>query len=310
MQVYIDAIQRLNLIEQDIAAAVAELQATRASLEQEQAALVAQRNERAQLVANVDTELHNKGNALEQLQQDRTALQKVIEQIERQRELARLEEQKRLEEEQRQREQEQQRLAEQQLQAQQAQQKEQQEKAKTQQAAQAQQPAEPATTPTAAPESVQPTTVVQKSGTPRYSTADLQRLQKTSFAQRKGQLPWPTRGKLVSRFGEQRQGSVTWDGLRIQATTGSDVRAVHGGRVMYADWLRGQGMLVVLDHGDGFMSLYAHNDVLLHEPGEWVQPGDTIARVGNSGGEKEPALYFEIRQNGQPVNPLPWLGKP
>ena len=120
---------------------------------------------------------------------------------------------------------------------------------------------------------------------------------------------WPVQGKVINSFGQQRQGSVTWDGLRIQAQSGSDVRAIHGGRVMYADSLPGQGLLLVLDHGDGFMSLYAHNDALLHESGEWVQPGDAIARVGNSGGEKEPGLYFEIRQNGEPVNPLPWLAK-
>jgi septal ring factor EnvC (AmiA/AmiB activator) len=79
---------------------------------------------------------------------------------------------------------------------------------------------------------------------------------------------------------------------------------------MYADTLRGQGLLLVLDHGDGYMSLYAHNDVLLREVGEWVQPGEVIARVGNSGGEQTSALYFEIRHNGQPINPKVWLSKP
>ena len=120
---------------------------------------------------------------------------------------------------------------------------------------------------------------------------------------------WPTQGKLLHQFGDNRQGSVTWDGLRIQADNGTPVHAIHGGRVMYADTLRGQGLLIVLDHGDGYMSLYAHNDALLREAGEWVQPGDIIARAGNSGGEKESALYFEIRKNGNPINPLPWLKK-
>lgn len=144
---------------------------------------------------------------------------------------------------------------------------------------------------------------------PAYSATDLVRLQQQSFAQRKGKMLWPTRGKLIERFGDRRQGSVTWDGLRIKADSGTPVRAIHGGRVMYADSLRGQGLLMVLDHGDGYMSLYAHNDTLLHEAGEWVQPGDVIARVGNSGGEKESALYFEIRKDGNPVNPQPWLKK-
>jgi septal ring factor EnvC (AmiA/AmiB activator) len=130
-----------------------------------------------------------------------------------------------------------------------------------------------------------------------------------SFTQRKGKMLWPTQGKLLHQFGDNRQGSVTWDGLRIQADSGTPVRAIHGGRVMYADTLRGQGLLIVLDHGDGYMSLYAHNDALLREAGEWVQPGDIIARAGNSGGEKESALYFEIRKNGNPINPLPWLKK-
>jgi septal ring factor EnvC (AmiA/AmiB activator) len=142
-----------------------------------------------------------------------------------------------------------------------------------------------------------------------YSAADLERLQQQSFAQRKGKMLWPTQGKLLHQFGDNRQGSVTWDGLRIQAESGTPVRAIHGGRVMYADTLRGQGLLIVLDHGDGYMSLYAHNDALLREAGEWVQPSDVIARAGNSGGEKESALYFEIRKNGNPIDPLPWLNK-
>lgn len=304
MQVYVEAIHRFNALEQEITTAVSALQAEQATLEQEQANLVSEQEARRQLIASADADLQSKGSTLEQMEQDRRALQKVIERIERQRELARAQEEQRQREEARRREQE----AEQQRQlALQQQQEQQQQQAQTQaQQAQATPPAaEPAAPPPQAPERP-----AAQSNSPAYSAADLARLQKTTFAANKGKLPWPARGKLVSRFGEQRQGSVNWDGLRIHAPAGSEVRAVYGGRVMYADWLRGQGMLLVLDHGGGFMSLYAHNDVLLREPGEWVQPGDAIARVGNSGGEKEPALYFEIRQNGQPVNPLPWLGKP
>ena len=79
------------------------------------------------------------------------------------------------------------------------------------------------------------------------------------------------------------------------------------GRVIYADWLRGQGLLTIVDHGDGWMSLYGHNESLLKETGEWVAPGEVIARVGSSGGATEPALYFEIRSDGTPVNPVNWI---
>ena len=88
---------------------------------------------------------------------------------------------------------------------------------------------------------------------------------------------------------------------------GSQVAAIHHGRVVFADWFRGSGLLLSVDHGDGFMSLYAHNEALLRDVGEWVSAGSAIATVGNSGGLDEPALYFEIRENGKPTNPSPWL---
>jgi septal ring factor EnvC (AmiA/AmiB activator) len=284
MQSYLDAITRLGAIEQETAAAISELQSLQTTFELEYTLLTAQREERKKLAGNADAELEAKGAALEKMEQDRAALQKVIQQIEKQRALAQAREEKRLQEEkQLQEKQEQEKQAQEELKQTEPEQKESEKK--------------------------EPATAQEKSSSPLYSAADLARLQAQSFAQRKGNLAWPTQGKLVNRFGEQRQGSITWDGLRILAANGTDVRAVHGGRVMYADSLRGQGLLLVLDHGDGYMSLYAHNDVLLREIGEWVQPGDTIARVGNSGGEKESGLYFEIRQNGDPINPLPWLIK-
>lgn len=295
MQVYVDAIRRLNDIEQQTIAAIAELQAVQVTLEQERKQLVSQQEERKKLAMDADADLEAKGSALEKIEKDRAGLQKVIDQIEKQRALAKAQEEKRQQEEALRQQKEQERLAEQKI-------AEQQQKIAAQQAKQM--PPEPAPEP--APE---PPAAREKSATPAYSTADLARLQSKSFMQRKGSLTWPVQGKVINRFGQQRQGSVTWDGLRIQAPGGSEVRAIHGGRVMYADSLPGQGLLLVLDHGDGYMSLYAHNDVLLNEPGEWVQPGDTIARAGNSGGEKEPGLYFEIRQNGKPVDPLLWLAR-
>lgn len=285
MQVYVDAIKRLSNLEQQTVAAIAELQTLQASLEKEQAQLLLQRDERKKLAAAADADLQTKGSELTKLEQDRAALQKVIAQIEKQRALAEAQEAKRQQEE-----------------------IEHQQQLEYQQIEEQKRSAETETASTKTPPK-EPTPTREKSSPPAYSADDLKKLQSKSFTQRKGNLMWPVQGKVINSFGAQRQGSVKWDGLRIQAGSGTDVRAIHGGRVMYADTLPGQGLLMVLDHGDGYMSLYAHNDVLLHESGEWVQPGDAIARVGNSGGEKESGLYFEIRQNGEPVNPTPWLIK-
>ena len=123
----------------------------------------------------------------------------------------------------------------------------------------------------------------------------------------KGKLPRPVAGPLLNRFGQARGGEVRWNGWLIGAAGGSEVRAIAHGRVAYADWLRGYGMLIILDHGDGIMSLYGHNESLLHSVGDWVEPGAPIATVGQSGGASEPALYFELRQNGRPADPAGWL---
>ena len=128
------------------------------------------------------------------------------------------------------------------------------------------------------------------------------------FAALKGKLRTPLDGTSRTRFGQKRErGDLRWQGWLIPADQGSSVRSVHYGRVIYADWLRGQGLLTIVDHGDGWMSLYGHNESLLKETGEWVAPGEVIARVGSSGGATEPALYFEIRAGGTPVNPANWI---
>jgi septal ring factor EnvC (AmiA/AmiB activator) len=128
------------------------------------------------------------------------------------------------------------------------------------------------------------------------------------FVQAKGELQFPAKGRPSNRFGEQRNaGSLRWRGWLIPAREGSDVRAIHHGRVVYSDWLRGQGLLMILDHGDGWLSLYGHNRSLQAEVGDWVQPGEVIARVGASGGATMPALYFEIRKDGKPVDPGRWV---
>ena len=129
------------------------------------------------------------------------------------------------------------------------------------------------------------------------------------FEQARGKLPWPVDGRLLARFGESRGDDerTKWDGVMISAAAGSQVRAVHGGRVVFADWLRGAGLLVILDHGNGYLSLYGHNQSLLKEAGDVVKAGDAISTVGNSGGGQDtPALYFAIRQQGRPSDPAQW----
>jgi len=129
-----------------------------------------------------------------------------------------------------------------------------------------------------------------------------------AFAAGRGKLPWPVDGRLLARFGETRgdDARTKWDGVMISAPAGTQVHAVHGGRVVFADWLRGAGLLVILDHGDGYLSLYGHNQSLLKGAGDVVKAGEAISTVGNSGGQNTPALYFAIRQQGRPSDPAQW----
>ena len=129
-----------------------------------------------------------------------------------------------------------------------------------------------------------------------------------AFKSLKGKLPRPISETPSTRFGHSKnRGDLAWQGWLIPADMGKEVRAIHYGRIVYSDWLRGQGLLTIIDHGDGWMSLYGHNDSLTKEPGDWVQPGEVIARVGSSGGVDQSALYFEIRFEGSPVDPAPWM---
>ncbi|WP_193162809.1 murein hydrolase activator EnvC family protein [Microbulbifer hainanensis] len=126
------------------------------------------------------------------------------------------------------------------------------------------------------------------------------------FAKQRGRLHWPTHGQRTNAYGQRRSNGLTWMGITIRANEGTPVQAIHRGRVVFADYLRGQGMLIILDHGDGYMSLYAHNQSLTRSLGEWVESGDVIARVGNSGGLERSGLYFEIRHRGKPQDPTIW----
>lgn len=128
------------------------------------------------------------------------------------------------------------------------------------------------------------------------------------FTQRKGRLNLPVRGELRNRFGSPREGGgLLWKGLFIAAPAGQEVKAVAAGRVVFADWLRGFGNLLIIDHGDGYMSLYGNNESLYKQVGAATRGGETVAVVGNSGGNTDSGLYFEIRHQGKAFDPLGWV---
>jgi septal ring factor EnvC (AmiA/AmiB activator) len=128
------------------------------------------------------------------------------------------------------------------------------------------------------------------------------------FSGLKGSLRLPVAGELMNRFGAPREGGgVSWKGLFIRAAQGSAVKAIAAGQIVFAEWLRGFGNLIIVDHGEGYMSLYSNNESLYKQVGERVQPGDAIASVGNSGGQPDTGLYFEMRHQSRPVNPLLWV---
>lgn len=129
-----------------------------------------------------------------------------------------------------------------------------------------------------------------------------------AFASLRGRLALPVRGELANRFGSPRQGGgVEWKGLFIAARGGEEVRAVAGGRVVFADWLRGFGNLLIIDHGDHYMSLYGYNETLFRQVGDVIRSGDRIAAVGNTGGHPDSGLYFELRHEGRPFDPMTWV---
>jgi len=127
-----------------------------------------------------------------------------------------------------------------------------------------------------------------------------------SFAARRGRLRWPLQGRIVSAFGSD-DGGRRSSGVLLAAKSGTPVRAISHGRVAFADWLRGYGLVIIVDHGDGYLSLYGCNETLLKDVGDWVDADDTIATSGASGGQKTPGLYFELRAKGQAIDPRAWM---
>ena len=128
------------------------------------------------------------------------------------------------------------------------------------------------------------------------------------FTSHKGRLTWPVAGTLTHDFGQPRaSGQLKWNGVVLAAPRGREVRSVYHGRVEFADWLAGLGLLVIVNHGEGYMTLYGYNETILKNTGDWVAPGDVIATIGDSGGQAQPGLYFEIRKGAEPINPRRWI---
>ena len=135
-------------------------------------------------------------------------------------------------------------------------------------------------------------------------------IRQVPFRQLKGKLPWPSVGKIRHKFGTPRgSGDLSWKGVLVTARPGTPVHAVSHGRVAFADWLRGFGLLMIIEHGDGYMSLYGHSESLFKDVGDWVEAGEIIGKVGDSGGRKSSGLYFEIRHLGKPVDPMRWCAR-
>lgn len=140
----------------------------------------------------------------------------------------------------------------------------------------------------------------------RIAQLSKQEVDLTGLSKLKRKLSWPVKGKINRSFGSRKQDYLKWKGVLMAAPLGRQVKTIHNGTVLFSDWLKGYGLVTVIDHGEGYMSLYGHNQALLKSVGERVETGEPIALVGQSGGQSQSALYFEIRYNGQAVNPKLW----
>ncbi|MFJ3074136.1 murein hydrolase activator EnvC family protein [Pseudomonas sp. NPDC087029] len=273
LRAFNETLRQLANVEQDIGRQQAQLLAQRADLDSRRQALEAERGKRQQVLAKLNSDVKDRDQKLQAREQDQADLGKVLKTIEET--LAR---QAREAEEARKKA----LLAEQEA-----------EKRRQQQALAAREEAEP---PKKARTTLGP--LVSSDGA-NYGGA---------FSAARGKLPWPVNGRLLARFGDARgsDARAKWDGVMISANPGTQVHAVHGGRVVFADWLRGAGLLVILDHGNGYLSLYGHNQSLLKSAGDIVKAGEAISTVGDSGGQDSAGLYFAIRQQGRPTDPAQW----
>ena len=267
-----ETLRQLANVESDINTQQAQLLTQKSSLDLQRAELDKVRTERQQVLAKINADVKNRDQKLQAREQDQADLAKVLKTIEET-------------------------LARQAREAEEARQK----ALIAQQEAEKKRQREAESVATDAPRKVvksTPGALVSSAGV-SYGGP---------FSQARGKLPWPVDGRLLARFGESRgdDARAKWDGVMISANAGTQVHAVHGGRVVFADWLRGAGQLVILDHGNGYLSLYGHNQTLLKSAGDIVKAGDVISTVGNSGGQATPALYFAIRQQGRPSDPAQW----
>ena len=267
-----ETLRQLANVESDINTQQAQLLTQKSSLDSQRAELDKVRTERQQVLAKINTDVKNRDQKLQAREQDQADLAKVLKTIEET-------------------------LARQAREAEEARQK----ALIAQQEAEKKRQREAESVATDAPRKVvksTPGALVSSAGV-SYGGP---------FSQARGKLPWPVDGRLLARFGESRgdDARAKWDGVMISANAGTQVHAVHGGRVVFADWLRGAGQLVILDHGNGYLSLYGHNQTLLKSAGDIVKAGDVISTVGNSGGQATPALYFAIRQQGRPSDTAQW----
>ncbi|UQB78040.1 murein hydrolase activator EnvC [Pseudomonas shirazica] len=280
LRTFNETLRQLANVEQEIATQQQQLLAQRADLDSRRQALETERGKRQQVLAKLNSDMKDRGQKLQSREQDQADLSKVLKTIEET--LAR---QAREAEEARKKA----------LLAQQEAEKRRQQEALAAAAAreQAREPVEP---PKKARTTLGP--LVSSDGA-NYGGA---------FSAARGKLPWPVNGRLLARFGDARgsDARAKWDGVMISANPGTQVRAVHGGRVVFADWLRGAGLLVILDHGNGYLSLYGHNQSLLKSAGDIVKAGEAISTVGDSGGQDAAGLYFAIRQQGRPTDPSQW----
>ncbi|MFJ3446803.1 peptidoglycan DD-metalloendopeptidase family protein [Pseudomonas sichuanensis] len=279
LRTFNETLRQLANVEQDIGRQQEQLLTQRADLDSRRQALVGERDKRQQVLAKLSSDMKERDQKLQAREQDQADLGKVLKTIEET--LAR---QAREAEEARQRA----------LLAKQEEEKRRKEQALA--AAARNQQAEPEEPPKKARTTLGP---VVSSDSASYGGA---------FSAARGKLPWPVNGRLLARFGDMRgsDARAKWDGVMISASAGTQVRAVHGGRVVFADWLRGAGLLVILDHGNGYLSLYGHNQSLLKSAGDIVKAGEAISTVGDSGGQDSAGLYFAIRQQGRPTDPAQW----
>ncbi|MEN5036545.1 murein hydrolase activator EnvC family protein [Pseudomonas sp. TWI929] len=283
LRTFNETLRQLANVEQESATQQQQLLAQRADLDSRRQALETERGKRQQVLAKLNSDVKDRDQKLQSREQDQADLAKVLKTIEET--LAR---QAREAEEARQKA----------LLAKQEEEKRRQQEALAAAAARdrARETAEPVEPPKKARTTLGP--MVSSDGA-NYGGA---------FSAARGKLPWPVNGRLLARFGDARgsDARAKWDGVMISANPGTQVRAVHGGRVVFADWLRGAGLLVILDHGNGYLSLYGHNQSLLKSAGDIVKAGEAISTVGDSGGQDAAGLYFAIRQQGRPTDPSQW----